>query len=470
MRFSSNALPEIANNAWDEWSKEKGAKERRAELEAVAQATGKQLAESVEQVVREVAAGASPDVREALTSYLRQVPAEIRRTLRRPTDPTGTTVPAGLVLRKGDDLLPFLPARVSRFKPGLRPLAGVDLVLDEFLGAGGFGEVWKARNPHFDGFPSVALKFCLDPQTSKRLLTHQAMVEAEVLKRGRHPGIVELQATYLDADPPCLQYEYVEGGDLAGLIQEWHRQPKKPTAIQAAKVIRRLSEIVGHAHRLNPKVVHRDLKPSNILTRRTGNDGAVQFKVADFGIGAVVSDQVIRVMGRGMSRRPDGESCPRFVHFLVRLTGPDTGRRPAPARRRPRFGRDLVPDPDRRFGRRMSQGHRLDGGSFQAGHAISDDRFVRFLLREAEPQPGRCRDLGGEAWGATAERRSGEGLLGHGDTCNRATPCSIPGPRRRGPVRDDGGGAAARPSRLNDSRNDAGRPPGGFHRGDTGFR
>ena len=296
-----DALPEIADNAWNEWSKEKDVKERRAELEAVAQATGEQLAEAVKEVVREVAAGASPDVRELLTGYLRQVPAEIRRTLRRPADPTGTTVPAGLVLRKGNDLLPFLPTRVSRFKPGERPLAGVNLVLDEFLGAGGFGEVWRARNPDFEGFAPVALKFCLDPQTSKRLLTHQARVDAQVLKQGRHPGIVELQATYLSADPPCLQYEYVEGGDLAGLIQEWHRQPEKPTAIQAAKVVQRLSEIVGHAHRLKPSVVHRDLKPSNILTRRAGNDGAIQFKIADFGIGAVVSDQIIRVANQGIS-------------------------------------------------------------------------------------------------------------------------------------------------------------------------
>ena len=105
-----DALPEIANDTWDEWSKEKDAKERRAELEAVAQATGEQLAEAIKEVVHEVAAGSSPDVRDALSAYLRQVPAEIRRTLRRPADPTGTTVPVGLVLRKGDDLLPFLPA------------------------------------------------------------------------------------------------------------------------------------------------------------------------------------------------------------------------------------------------------------------------------------------------------------------------------------------------------------------------
>ena len=42
---------------------------------------------------------------------------------------------------------------VSRFQPGDRPLPGIDWELEEMLGAGGFGEVWKAKNPHFDAVP-----------------------------------------------------------------------------------------------------------------------------------------------------------------------------------------------------------------------------------------------------------------------------------------------------------------------------
>ena len=40
------------------------------------------------------------------------------------------------------------------------------------------------------------------------------------MRQGRHPGIVALLDTYLDGDPPCLKYEYVAGGDLAGLIRD----------------------------------------------------------------------------------------------------------------------------------------------------------------------------------------------------------------------------------------------------------
>jgi hypothetical protein len=95
-------------------------------------------------------------VREELRIYLSQVPGAIHRSLRRPADPSGATVPAGLSLRRGADLLPLLPARLPRFRAGDRPLPGVDWELVELLGVGGFGEVWKARNPHFDGVPRNA--------------------------------------------------------------------------------------------------------------------------------------------------------------------------------------------------------------------------------------------------------------------------------------------------------------------------
>ena len=48
------------------------------------------------------------------------------------------------------------------------------------------------------------------------------------MQQGKHPGIVPLRQAYLDREPLCLEYEYVNGGDLAALVNEWQRGGKTP--------------------------------------------------------------------------------------------------------------------------------------------------------------------------------------------------------------------------------------------------
>jgi serine/threonine protein kinase len=231
-----------------------------------------------------------------LVSYLSQVPSVVRQTLKRPSDPAGKTVPPSFTLKKAEQLLTLLPQRLPSLKVGDR-VANWELV--ELLGAGGFGEVWLARHPSLHGL-KAALKFCLDPAAASTL-RHEAALLDRVMQQGKHPGIVPLRQAYLEREPLCLEYEYVNGGDLAALLGEWQRGGKVPRN-QVNRLVQRLAEIVGHAHKLSPPIVHRDLKPANILIERSP-DNKIRLRVTDFGIGGVASTQALLATHRGGTSR-----------------------------------------------------------------------------------------------------------------------------------------------------------------------
>jgi serine/threonine protein kinase len=286
-----DVLEKVAEQTMDDWGKQKQEQERREELLAMAQATLREVTQQVAALVAELAGDQPEPARRALAAYLLQVPAAVRQTFRRATDPSGKTIPAGFSLRKAEDLLRILPAQMPRFQPGDRPPGIGDWQLEELLGTGGFGEVWKARNVHRPQAEPVALKFCLDEKSAAALRNEVDLLDRVVQQGKSNPGVVKLLHTYLTADPPCLEYEYVEGGDLAGLIQEWHQVRSGPTPVQAARTMLRIARIVQQAHRAEPPIVHRDLKPANILVQadKTG----YLFKIADFGIGGIAARQAI---------------------------------------------------------------------------------------------------------------------------------------------------------------------------------
>jgi serine/threonine protein kinase len=308
----------VANNIWDELEKEATEEERLADLQLLAQASAQEMRGSVEQVVREVAQGQTDQIKGQLGAYLLTVQAQVRRSFRSPSDPTGTTMPVGVTLRSAGDLASLLPPRLPRFRPGDRPVPWMDLEIVELLGVGGHGEVWKARNPELPHAKPVALKFCIDPGAAKSLFNERDMLSRVQAVSGGHRGIVQLQQTYLSADPPFLQYEYVEGSDLAGLIQELHRRDVGLSSFEAASIVRQIAEIVAFAHRLQPPIVHRDLKPSNILVEKTG-DSDFQFKIADFGIGGISAvgrggnDQWLGTQASMMAQALQGSYTPLYA-------------------------------------------------------------------------------------------------------------------------------------------------------------
>jgi formylglycine-generating enzyme required for sulfatase activity len=292
---------DIVVDAWDNWQNEADERERKAELESDARRRiDEAVAEAVAAVQRQ-APQLLPSQSEAIVQYLSQVPAAIRRGLRRPADETGTTVPAALALRSASDLLAFLPPKLPRFKPGDQPMPQGDLELVELLGQGGFGEVWKARHLDRPKQPPVALKFCLDPGAARSLERERDLLD-HVSSAGKHEGIVQLLYAHLRANPPCLEYEFLEGGDLAGVFAELHANGM-PSPKLVAKLILKLARIVAFAHGQSPAIVHRDLKPANVLVRR--REGKLSFKIADFGIGGLAANEAIHKLNTGQTKAAD---------------------------------------------------------------------------------------------------------------------------------------------------------------------
>jgi serine/threonine protein kinase len=288
------ALYDIARDTIQAWKEaRRSAVERRVELEQLANTRPDDARAQAEAVATETVH--SPEERFALAGYLERLPGVVRRSLSRPEDMSGRTVPASLPLERAEDLVPFLPPRPPRFRPG-DPLTGEknrQWELIELVGNGGFGEVWRARESHSPEAAEVAVKVCLDPRSVATLRTEAVLLQ-RILSHGSTRGLVPLRQIHLLADPPFLVYDYIPGGDLTRLIRGWHPEGRRPARLndEATRLIRYLATSLRAAHDLDPPVAHRDLKPSNILLRPT-TPGRVKPCVADFGIGGVAAQQAL---------------------------------------------------------------------------------------------------------------------------------------------------------------------------------
>ncbi|MBI2808208.1 MAG: SUMF1/EgtB/PvdO family nonheme iron enzyme [Planctomycetes bacterium] len=279
---------EVGDDFYKAWVGEASEGQARAELAEVARPIpAEQLKQIVAQVVAELAPQASPEMKQGLSQYLMQIPGATRQALKRPADPSGTTVPATLAFKGPADVLALLPVGLAQFQPGERPscLHG-DWELVELLGRGGQGEVWKAHRIDDASFVA-AFKFCTDPDAKRQLqLNHERAIIGRV-RLANVKGVVTLQNYKLDSSPPWLQYELIEGGDLAGMVNEWNEQPGVDRVPTALAIWQNLAMIVGQFHRLPEPILHRDLKPANILVRRLAKK--LHLLIADFGIGHIAA-------------------------------------------------------------------------------------------------------------------------------------------------------------------------------------
>ncbi len=159
-----------------------------------------------------------------------------------------------------------------------------EYVLDEPLGRGAFGEVWRARH-HVWLDQIVAVKIPTDPQYLRNLQREGATIQGLV-----HPNVARAIAFDPYADPAYLVTEYVPGGSLRPLIAAKSLSPDDATA-----VMRQVLAGLKYAH--GAGVVHRDVKPENLLVHeRAARDGYTAegvVKVTDFGLGRAATDGAV---------------------------------------------------------------------------------------------------------------------------------------------------------------------------------
>jgi eukaryotic-like serine/threonine-protein kinase len=139
----------------------------------------------------------------------------------------------------------------------------------EPLGAGGMGEVYRARDTRLDR--TVALKVIRASELSGRDRVERFKREARAISRLNHPHICALYDIGEEEGGTFLVMEYVAGETLASRLE------RGPLRIEEAlRYGVQIADALDTAHRNG--VVHRDLKPSNIMLARGG------VKLLDFGL------------------------------------------------------------------------------------------------------------------------------------------------------------------------------------------
>ncbi len=156
-----------------------------------------------------------------------------------------------------------------------------------FLGKGGMGAVYKARQPVLDRV--VALKILPSQGDSETAFAERFSREARALARLSHPNIVAVHEFGQVNGLHFFVMEFVDGVNLRQLQKSGRLSPR-----EALQIVPQICDALQYAHDQN--VVHRDIKPENMLVDRKG-----RVKIADFGLAKILGTdpQDLRLTGEG---------------------------------------------------------------------------------------------------------------------------------------------------------------------------
>ena len=169
------------------------------------------------------------------------------------------------------------PASAGFVPPTVEELAGrfPQLEILEFVGRGGMGAVYKARQRELDRIVAVKIlppEVGRDPSFAQRFTR-----EARALARLSHPNIVAVHDFGQTDGLFCFVMEFIDGTNLRQAMLAGQLQPQ-----QALAIVPQICDALQYAH--DEGVVHRDIKPENILLDKRG-----RVKIADFGLSKLIA-------------------------------------------------------------------------------------------------------------------------------------------------------------------------------------
>ena len=163
----------------------------------------------------------------------------------------------------------FTKRKLGRFK------------LNEILGAGGFGTVWKGFDPVLER--EVAIKVPRAQLFSSKSVMMSFLNEARRLAQLQHPNIVAVHDIRKDNDQVYIVSQFIEGPNLGEL-----RQSRDLSSIESIRIINDVANALEFAHKHD--VIHRDVKPANILIDKFGKAFLGDFGIAVSGLDAGTAD------------------------------------------------------------------------------------------------------------------------------------------------------------------------------------
>ncbi|MFW6023905.1 MAG: protein kinase domain-containing protein, partial [Myxococcota bacterium] len=164
--------------------------------------------------------------------------------------------------------------------------------IEEVIGTGGMGTVYRARQPSLDR--DVAIKILHAELAGNAEAVRRFQREARVATALDHPNVVRvLLLGQLDDGSLYLVMEHLSGRSLGQLVRDEGPLPLE----RALRIALQICDGVGEAH--SHGVVHRDVKPENVVIVHRGRERDF-VKVLDFGIARLLWDEQTMVTQSGL--------------------------------------------------------------------------------------------------------------------------------------------------------------------------